>query len=70
MPVSADPASRDEGRPGGEGLRCDFCGAVVPRVRRIALDGDYDRLQPHAAKYACPDCSAAKERRRVDPGRG
>ena len=44
------------------GLRCDFCGALVSRVRRIALDRDYDRLQtPHAARYACPDCSQRKE---------
>ena len=51
---------------GQTGLRCDFCGATVPRVRRIALDGDYDRLQtPHAARYACPDCSQRKELERL-----
>ena len=48
-----------------EGYRCDFCGARVPRVRRIALDRDYERLQtPHPVRYACPDCSAEKERAR------
>jgi ribosomal protein L37AE/L43A len=47
-------------------LRCDFCGAEVPRVRRVALDGDYDRLQqPHAVRYACPECSQRKERERL-----
>ena len=47
-------------------LRCDFCGAQVARVRRIALDRDYDRLQqPHVVRYACPDCSEAKERARL-----
>ena len=48
------------------GLRCDFCGAIVSRVRRVALDRDYDRLQaPHAARYACPDCSQRKELERL-----
>jgi hypothetical protein len=46
-------------------LRCDFCGASVPRVRRIALDRDYERLRsPHRALYACPACSERKERQR------
>lgn len=44
---------------------CDFCGAAVPRVRRVALDRGYDRLQkPHRVQYACPDCSARKDRER------
>ena len=54
-----------------EPLVCDFCGQTVARVRRIALDQDYDRLQkPHAVQYACDDCSEAKERQRLgrDPG--
>ena len=53
--------------PGGEtGLRCDFCGALVSRVRRIALDRDYDRLQtPHAVRYACLECSQRKELERL-----
>lgn len=47
--------------------RCDFCGAHVPRVRRIVLDGDYERLRtPHAVRYACPACSARKERERAE----
>jgi hypothetical protein len=63
-----EPASQ-----GGEGqaeqprrLRCDFCGKSVERVRRIALDAGYERLQtPHPVRYACPDCSEAKERSRT-----
>ena len=48
-----------------EGMRCDFCGKRVPQVRRVALDRDYDRLQtPHVPRYACPECSAEKERSR------
>lgn len=47
-------------------LRCDFCGAEVESVRRVALDGDYDRLRlPHQERYACADCSEQKERRRL-----
>ena len=47
-------------------LRCDFCGAQVTRVRRVALDRDYDRLQtPHAVRYACPECSQRKEQERL-----
>ena len=53
------------------GFRCDFCGAVVPRVRRVALDRDYERLRtPHPVKYACPPCSEAKERSRLGLARG
>jgi hypothetical protein len=52
----------------GEGSgehRCDFCGELVPRVRRVALDRNYERLQtPHAVQYACPRCSEEKERQR------
>jgi len=61
------PPSGGPDAPGEEiGLRCDFCGALVSRVRRIALDGDYDRLQtPHAARYACPECSQRKELERL-----
>lgn len=47
-------------------LRCDFCGKVVPQVRRVALDRDYERLQTrHQVRYACPDCSRAKEAERL-----
>ena len=49
----------------GQPLRCDFCGKRVERVRRIALDVGYERLQtPHPIRYACPECSEAKERSR------
>ena len=47
------------------GIRCDFCGEVVPTVRRVALDRDYERLlTPHRERYACPKCSAAKDAER------
>ena len=47
-------------------LKCDFCGAPSNRVRRVALDRDYDRLQtPHHELYACERCSAENERRRL-----
>jgi len=56
-------AGASEGAPAG--LRCDFCGESVPRVRRVALDEGYERLQtPHPVRYACAACSEAKERRR------
>jgi hypothetical protein len=45
-------------------LRCDFCGAEVPSVRRVALDAGYDRLKPHREQYACEPCSERKERER------
>ncbi|MEE2672771.1 MAG: hypothetical protein VX466_03190 [Myxococcota bacterium] len=48
------------------GVRCDFCEAVVPSVRRIALDGDYERLRtPHKERYACSACSERKEKERL-----
>ena len=50
---------------------CDFCGQTVPRVRRIAIDRDYERLQtPHRVQYACETCSDHKERRRLGIDRG
>jgi len=59
----SDPAGAPDAAPQ---LRCDFCGALVPRVRRIALDRDYDRLQrPHSVRYACPECSQRKELERL-----
>ena len=43
----------------------------VPRVRRIAIDRDYERLQtPHRVQYACDTCSDQKERRRLGIDRG
>ena len=58
----------EEGPEGGpEHFQCDFCGETVPRVRRIALDRDYDRLQKsHPVQFACDLCSEEKERRRLD----
>jgi hypothetical protein len=50
-------------------LTCDFCGARAPRVRRVALDRGYERLQtPHAVRYACERCSEEKERQRRGAG--
>jgi hypothetical protein len=58
-------------RGGSEEFVCDFCGKTVARVRRIALDRDYDRLQkPHVVQYACDGCSEEKERRRLGADRG
>jgi predicted RNA-binding Zn-ribbon protein involved in translation (DUF1610 family) len=55
----------------GERFRCDFCGAEVSRVRRVALDRDYDRLQkPHRVQYACPECSERKEQERTKRSAG
>ncbi len=52
--------------PAEVGVRCDFCNAVVSSVRRIALDGDYERLRtPHKELYACPACSEKKEKERL-----
>jgi len=52
--------------PEAEGLHCDFCGDQVSRVRRVVLDGDYERLQTrHVVRYACESCSDDKERKRL-----
>ena len=60
----SDPETESTEDPSG--LRCDFCGQIVPRVRRVALDDDYDRLQlRHVERYACAGCSDKKERQRV-----
>ena len=49
-----------------EGIGCDFCGAVVSSVRRVALHGDYERLRtPHAVQYACEPCFEQKDRERT-----
>ncbi len=49
-----------------ERLRCDICGQEVSRVRRVALDQGYERLQtPHQVRYACAGCSEKKERARL-----
>ena len=58
------PVIRDASEP--EGLHCDFCGDLVTRVRRVVLDGDYERLQTrHPVQYACESCSDEKERQRL-----
>ena len=67
MMGEANPDSVAKPDPGSEseGLRCDFCGDTVGRVRRVALDGEYERLQTrHQVRYACESCSADKERSR------
>jgi len=47
-------------------LICDFCGEPSDRVRRVALDGDYERLRTrHKPQYACPRCSDRKEQERI-----
>jgi len=47
-------------------LKCDFCGAEAPRVRRVALDSGYDRLGlRHVVRYACDACSREKDAARV-----
>jgi len=58
-------SERSDGEPQTR-FRCDFCGSEVPRVRRVALDRDYDRLTPHRVQYACPACSERKERERSE----
>ena len=48
-------------------LRCDFCGVESEVVKRTAIDKDYDRLTVrHEKRYACPECSAKKERERIE----
>jgi DNA-directed RNA polymerase subunit RPC12/RpoP len=52
-------------------IRCDFCGEEALSVRRVALDGDYDRLQKaHQVQYACSTCSEKKEQQRLGLERG
>ncbi len=65
-PQRDDPEAPLEGR-----LRCDFCGEEAATVRRIALDGEYERLRtPHVVRYACAPCSDRKERERTGRGGG
>jgi hypothetical protein len=60
------PDERDERPAAAAAMRCDFCGQPAARVRRVALDSGYDRLQVrHAERYACPTCSEKKERQRT-----
>jgi len=64
--MSERTASKDEqGQGAAKGLRCDFCSQETTTVRRVALDRGYERLRtPHVERYACPECSAKKERER------
>lgn len=69
--TESNSADENEGRV----VRCDLCGEEALSVRRIALDGDYDRLRkPHEVQYACPPCSEKKEQERLglsrNSGRG
>ena len=51
---------------GDPGLACDFCQTRVTSVRRVALDGDYERLTtPHSVQYACAECFERKDRARL-----
>jgi len=62
--------SRDDGQTAPAGMKCDFCQRTVPSVRRVALDGDYERLRtPHAVMYSCPECFEKKDRQRQGLGR-
>jgi hypothetical protein len=68
MPVMTHPEAPEAAAPKRV---CDFCGESVERVRRVALDRDYDRLQmPHAVRYACDRCSEEKERERLGRASG
>ncbi len=63
MSENGEPEGKGTAATGDAGFRCDFCGTRSPRVRRVALARDYDRLlKPHQVKYACPACSEKKER--------
>jgi len=49
-----------------QGVPCDFCGEVVPSVRRVALDGEYERLRTrHQIQYSCAPCFEKKEHART-----
>lgn len=64
---SIDPgAPAAEAGAAPEGVACDFCGEVVASVRRVALDGDYERLRTrHQVQYSCEVCFDQKERART-----
>lgn len=48
-------------------VQCDFCDRETPSVRRVALDGEYERLKtPHQVRYSCPECFEKKNRERAD----
>ncbi len=64
--TSETHANEPHGEPAPEGVACDFCGQVVDSVRRVALDGDYERLRTrHQPLYSCQPCFEKKERERT-----
>lgn len=65
--MQSERSKPEKARAGGAtGRRCDLCGNVVPAVRRVALDREYDRLQlAHQELYACEPCFESKEQRRL-----
>ena len=58
--MQSERSKQENAREGGAtGRRCDLCGNVVPAVRRVALDREYDRLQlAHKELYACEPCAS------------
>ena len=66
QPESETAEAEREAQGEGVGMSCDFCGETVASVRRVALDGEYDRLRvPHQVRYACASCSERKDRERA-----
>ena len=66
MSSESDAPALSEGADPPEGVACDFCGEVVDSVRRVALDGDYERLRTrHEVRYSCEPCFERKERERA-----
>ena len=65
--MQSERSKQEKSREGdANGRRCDLCGNVVPAVRRVALDREYDRLQlTHKELYACDPCFDSKEQRRL-----
>ena len=43
---------------------CDFCEEPVNQVRRVFIDGEYERVKAKAL-YACEKCSEEKDRQRL-----
>lgn len=69
--ILSEPKAAVDENPEGQPLSCDLCGEQAQSVRRIALDGEYDRLRkPHQVMYACSVCSEKKERERLGLDRG
>lgn len=65
-PNEQNQADMDSGTGTPGPMECDFCREPVASVRRVALDGEYERLRtPHAVQYACSDCFEKKDRQRL-----